>query len=195
MQLGDTVTSGSSLMPQKKNPDACELMRGKCGRVFGHLQALLVTMKGLPLAYNKDMQEDKEPVFDAAETLDLALTAMGGMVSDLTPNPDAMGREAARGFSTATDLADWLVREAGVPFRDAHHITGTLVKMAEDKGCDLADLSLADMQGVNKSITDDVFNVLTVDASVRSRISYGGTAPANVRAQAKAARQRLEEGQ
>lgn len=193
VNLPDGFTTGSSIMPQKRNPDAAELTRAKVGRITGSLVGLLTVMKGLPLAYSKDMQEDKEPVFDAAETLDLALTAMGGMVSDLTPNADAMGREAARGFSTATDLADWLVREAGVPFRDAHHITGTLVKMAEDNGCDLADLSLADMQGVNAAITDDVFNVLTVDASVRSRTSYGGTAPDNVRAQAKQARARLGE--
>ncbi|MGB1089077.1 MAG: argininosuccinate lyase, partial [Alphaproteobacteria bacterium] len=192
VNLPDGFTTGSSIMPQKRNPDAAELTRAKVGRISGSLIGLLTVMKGLPLAYSKDMQEDKEPVFDAAETLDLALTAMGGMVADLTPNPDAMRREASRGFSTATDLADWLVREAGVPFRDAHHITGTLVKMAEDKGCDLADLSLAEMQGVNPAITDDVFNVLTVDASVRSRTSYGGTAPNNVREQAKQARARLE---
>jgi argininosuccinate lyase len=181
--LSDRFSTGSSIMPQKKNPDAAELIRAKVGRINGSLVALLTIMKGLPLTYSKDMQEDKEQVFDAADSLMLALAAMTGMVADMRPNAESLRVAAASGFSTATDLADWLVRALGMPFREAHHVTGTLVKLAEDRGCDLPDLSLADMQGVHGSITDDVFAVLGVQNSVASRVSYGGTAPAQVRAQ------------
>ena len=181
--LSDSFTTGSSIMPQKKNPDAAELIRGKIGRVVGHFVGLITVMKGLSLAYAKDMQEDKEATFDAADTIQLMIAAMEGMVRDLKPNADALRAAAGQGFSTATDLADWLVRVLGMPFRDAHHVTGSLVKIAEDNGCDLADLSLADMQAVEPRITDDVFTVLTVDASVASRVSYGGTAPTRVREQ------------
>jgi argininosuccinate lyase len=181
--LSDRFSTGSSIMPQKKNPDAAELIRAKIGRIMGAMVALFTVMKGLPLAYSKDMQEDKEQVFDAADNLMLALAAMTGMVSDMTANVESLRAAASSGFSTATDLADWLVREAGLPFRDAHHVTGALVAMAEAKGCDLPDLSLEEMNTVHAAITDDVFNVLTVDASVASRTSYGGTAPVQVRAQ------------
>jgi argininosuccinate lyase len=181
--MSDRFSTGSSIMPQKKNPDAAELIRAKLGRIMGAMVALFTVMKGLPLAYSKDMQEDKEQVFDAADNLMLSLAAMTGMVSDLTANKDALAAAAASGFSTATDLADWLVRELGLPFRDAHHVTGSLVAMAESKGCDLPDLSLEEMQTVHAGITEGVFDVLTVDASVASRISYGGTAPARVREQ------------
>ncbi|MEJ1990164.1 MAG: argininosuccinate lyase [Maritimibacter sp.] len=181
--LSDRFSTGSSIMPQKKNPDAAELIRAKIGRILGATVALFTVMKGLPLAYSKDMQEDKEQVFDAADSLMLALAAMTGMVSDMSANVASLEAAAASGFSTATDLADWLVREAGLPFRDAHHVTGALVALAEKKGCDLPDLSLAEMQAVNPAITEGVFDVLTVQASVASRLSYGGTAPANVRTQ------------
>ncbi|MFD0914924.1 argininosuccinate lyase [Pseudahrensia aquimaris] len=183
VRLSDKFSTGSSIMPQKKNPDAAELVRAKVARINGSLVSLLTVMKGLPLTYSKDMQEDKEVVFDAAETLELALAAMNGMIADMTINKDAMRAAAGSGFSTATDLADWLVREAGMPFRDAHHITGSAVAMAEKQGCDLAELSLEDMQSIDAAITNDVFNVLTVDASVASRTSFGGTAPENVRKQ------------
>ena len=182
--LPDAFSTGSSIMPQKRNPDAAELIRAKTGRIIGALNGLLIVMKGLPLAYSKDMQEDKEGVFNALDSLSLCLAAMTGMMQSLGVNKDAMRAAAGNGFSTATDLADWLVREAGLPFRDAHHATGALVAMAEDKQCDLADLSLADMQTVNAAITEDVFSVLTVEASVASRQSFGGTAPDNVRARA-----------
>ncbi len=182
--LSDRFSTGSSIMPQKKNPDAAELIRAKVGRINGSLVALLTIMKGLPLAYSKDMQEDKEQVFDAADSLMLALAAMTGMVGDMAANKDSLEVAAATGFSTATDLADWLVRELGMPFRDAHHVTGALVKMAEDGGVDLPDLTLAQMQSVCADITDSVFGVLGVHNSVASRVSYGGTAPAQVRAQA-----------
>ena len=181
--LSDRFSTGSSIMPQKKNPDAAELIRAKVGRINGSLVALLTIMKGLPLAYSKDMQEDKEQVFDAADSLMLALAAMTGMVGDMLPNKTSLEVAAASGFSTATDLADWLVRELGMPFRDAHHVTGALVKMAEDGEVDLPDLSLAQMQSVCAEITDDVFGVLGVHNSVASRVSYGGTAPAQVRIQ------------
>ncbi|PTQ73447.1 argininosuccinate lyase [Celeribacter persicus] len=181
--LSDRFSTGSSIMPQKKNPDAAELIRAKIGRIFGANVALMTVMKGLPLAYSKDMQEDKEQVFDAADNLMLALAAMTGMVSDMTANVDNLRAAAASGFSTATDLADWLVREAGLPFRDAHHVTGALVAMAEKKGVDLPDLSLDEMKSVNEAITEGVYDVLTVENSVASRTSYGGTAPAQVRAQ------------
>ena len=181
--LSDRFSTGSSIMPQKKNPDAAELIRAKVGRINGSLVALLTIMKGLPLAYSKDMQEDKEQVFDAADSLMLALAAMTGMVGDMKPNVAELEKAAATGFSTATDLADWLVRSLNMPFREAHHVTGALVKMAEDKGCDLPDLTLADMQSVHADITEAVFSVLGVQNSVASRVSYGGTAPANVREQ------------
>ncbi|WP_406735911.1 argininosuccinate lyase [Thioclava sp. GXIMD4215] len=181
--MSDKWSTGSSIMPQKRNPDAAELIRAKIGRILGATVALFTVMKGLPLAYSKDMQEDKEQVFDAADNLMLALAAMSGMIADLTVNTEKLEAAASSGFSTATDLADWLVREAGLPFRDAHHVTGTLVAMAEDKGCDLPDLTLADMQSVNAAITDEIFTVLGVHNSVASRMSYGGTAPSQVRAQ------------
>ena len=170
-------------MPQKKNPDAAELLPGQPGRLIGPQVAAFTHMQGLPLTYSKDMQEDKEQVFDAADTLMLGLAAMTGMVADMTANRDSLTAAAASGFSTATDLADWLVRTLNLPFRDAHHVTGTLVAKAEAKGCDLPDLTLAEMQSVHPGITADVFTVLGVENSVRSRMSYGGTAPEQVRAQ------------
>ena len=181
--MSDRWSTGSSIMPQKRNPDAAELLRAKIGRIFGANVALMTIMKGLPLTYSKDMQEDKEQTFDAADSLMLGLAAMTGMVADMKARPDDLRVAAAMGFSTATDLADWLVRELGLPFRDAHHITGSLVAMAEDQGCDLPELTLAQMQSVHADITDAVFDVLGVDNSVASRTSYGGTAPVNVRAQ------------
>jgi argininosuccinate lyase len=184
IRLSDAFTTGSSIMPQKRNPDAAELVRAKTGRVTGALVALLTVMKGLPLAYAKDMQEDKEPVFDAAEAWALSLAATAGMVRDMTPDVVRMRSFAGSGFATATDLADWLVRVLRLPFRSAHHVTGRLVALAEARGVDLAELTLAEMQGVEAGITQDVFSVLTVEASVASRVSYGGTAPANVSAQA-----------
>jgi len=181
--ISDRFSTGSSIMPQKKNPDAAELLRSKVGRITGSLVALLTIMKGLPLAYSKDMQEDKEQVFDAADSLMLSLAALTGMVADMRPNEEPLRIAAASGFSTATDLADWLVRALNMPFRDAHHVTGALVKMAEDQGCDLHELSLGQMQSVEAQITDAVYEVLGVENSVASRVSYGGTAPAQVRAQ------------
>ena len=181
--MSDRWSTGSSIMPQKRNPDAAELIRAKIGRILGANVALLTVMKGLPLAYGKDMQEDKEQVFDAADNLMLSLAAMTGMVSDMTARPDNLRAAAASGFSTATDLADWLVRALNLPFRDAHHVTGSLVARAEEKGCDLPDLTLDDMQAVHADITEEVFGVLTVENSVASRTAYGGTAPDNVRAQ------------
>jgi argininosuccinate lyase len=180
VKLSDKWTTGSSIMPQKKNPDAAELLRAKLGRILGATVALFTIMKGLALTYSKDMQEDKEQTFDAADTLMLALAAMTGMVSDMTAHTDVLRRAAASGFSTATDLADWLVRHLGLPFRDAHHITGTLVAMAEKAGIDLPDLTLAQMQSVHAGITAEVFDVLGVDNSVNSRTSYGGTSPIRV---------------
>jgi len=181
--LSDRFSTGSSIMPQKKNPDAAELIRAKIGRIMGAMVALFTVMKGLPLAYSKDMQEDKEQVFDAADSLMLALAAMEGMVKDMSANRDALETAAASGFSTATDLADWLVRALNMPFREAHHVTGSLVAMAEQKGCDLPELTLDDMQSVCDKITGEVFGVLGVHNSVASRMSYGGTAPEQVRAQ------------
>lgn len=183
VRLSDKWSTGSSIMPQKRNPDAAELIRAKIGRIFGANVALMTVMKGLPLTYSKDMQEDKEQVFDAADNLMLALAAMTGMMTDLAANPAVMKVAAATGFSTATDLADWLVRELGLPFREAHHVTGTLVARAEARGCDLPDLTLAEMQTVHPGIRDDVFGMLGVENSVKSRMSYGGTAPDQVRAQ------------
>ncbi|MEM7295364.1 MAG: argininosuccinate lyase [Pseudomonadota bacterium] len=189
--LSDRFSTGSSIMPQKKNPDAAELLRAKLGRIFGAQAALMMVMKGLPLAYSKDMQEDKEQVFDAADTLMLGLAAMTGMVTDMTANREALRTAAASGFSTATDLADWLVRVLGMPFRDAHHVTGALVVKAEAGGVDLPDLALAQMQEIEPRITIEVFDVLGVDNSVASRTSYGGTAPARVREQVALWRERL----
>ena len=183
VKLSDRWTTGSSIMPQKKNPDAAELLRAKMGRILGATVALFTVMKGLPLTYSKDMQEDKEQVFDAADTLLLSLAAMNGMVDDMTANRESLASAAASGFSTATDLADWLVRELGLPFRDAHHITGTLVALAESHGCDLPDLTLDQMKSVHDGIRHSVFDVLGVENSVRSRQSYGGTAPDQVRKQ------------
>jgi argininosuccinate lyase len=189
--LSDRFSTGSSIMPQKKNPDAAELIRAKIGRIMGANVALMTVMKGLPLAYSKDMQEDKEQVFDAADNLMIAMAAMAGMLGDMSANKDALERAAASGFSTATDLADWLVRELGLPFREAHHVTGALVKMAEDRGCDLPDLNLSDMQTVQSNITAAVFDVLGVHNSVASRQSYGGTAPDQVRLQIARWKERL----
>ena len=183
VHLSDRFSTGSSIMPQKKNPDAAELVRGKVGRINGALVGLLTVMKGLPLTYSKDMQEDKEGAFDAADTGLLMLAAMTGMVRDMKPVPQNLRIAAASGFSTATDLADWLVREAGLPFRDAHHATGALVAMAEKKGCDLPELTIEDMQSVNPAITPEVYSVLGVDNSVASRASYGGTSPKEVASQ------------
>ena len=183
--LSDKFTTGSSIMPQKRNPDAAELVRAKPGRVIGALLSLLTVMKGLPLTYSKDMQEDKEPAFDAFDNMSLAIAATTGMVKDLVPNKDEMRKAAAAGFSTATDLADWLVRTLKMPFRDAHHVTGSLVALAETQGCDLPELPLAAMQKVEPRITKDVYKVLSVESSVASRVSFGGTAPGNVRREAK----------
>lgn len=183
IHLPDSFSTGSSIMPQKKNPDAAELVRAKTGRINGSLIALLTIMKGLPLAYSKDMQEDKEQVFDAAQSLELSLAAMAGMIGDLEVNRKGMKKAAGSGFSTATDLADWLVRKLGLPFREAHHITGHAVALAEKKQCDLSDLSLEDFKTIYPDITADVFDVLSVEKSVQSRKSYGGTAPQEVRRQ------------
>jgi argininosuccinate lyase len=180
--LPDAWSTGSSIMPQKRNPDAAELVRGHSGRIIGCLTALMITMKGLPLAYSKDMQDDKPPVFEAHDLLALSIAAMTGMADSLTFRTDRMRALAETGFATATDLADWLVREAGMPFREAHHVTGAAVKLAEDSQIGLADLPLADLQAICPAITARVFDVLTVDASVASRTSHGGTAPAQVSA-------------
>ena len=192
VRLSDAFSTGSSIMPQKKNPDAAELIRAKTGRINGHLLALLTVMKGLPLAYSKDMQEDKEAVFDAAETLELALAAMAGMMGDITVNAAAMKRAAGAGFSTATDLADWLVRAAGLPFREAHHVTGRAVALAEERGKPLDKLSLDELKAVHPAITEEVFSVLSVASSVRSRTSFGGTSPAEVRRQVRYWKTRLK---
>src|SRR5579859_1884459 len=181
--LSDAFTTGSSIMPQKRNPDAAELVRAKAGRILGALVSLSVVMKGLPLAYGKDMQEDKAPTFEAFDALELSLLAMTGMVDDLTPNLAAMAAAAGAGYSTATDLADWLVRRLGLPFREAHHVTGRAVAMAEAAGVDLAGLPLEALQSLEPRITADVYEVLSPAASVASRVSYGGTAPSQVRAQ------------
>ncbi|MGO4339460.1 argininosuccinate lyase [Labrys sp. KB_33_2] len=183
--LSDKFTTGSSIMPQKRNPDAAELVRGKAGRVIGALVGLLTMMKGLPLAYGKDMQEDKEPAFDALQTLSLCTAAMAGMVRDMVPDLKRMKAAAGSGYATATDLADWLVRELNLPFREAHHVTGRLVGLAADVKLPLEKLSLAEMQSVEPRIHQGLFAVLGVEKSVRSRTSYGGTAPANVKVQAR----------
>jgi argininosuccinate lyase len=185
VKLSDKFTTGSSIMPQKRNPDAAELVRAKPGRIIGALVALLTVMKGLPLTYSKDMQEDKEPAFDAFDSLSLAIAAMAGMVRDMAAEPDNMRNAAAAGFSTATDLADWLVRTLKMPFREAHHVTGSLVALAEREGVDLPGLPLRLMQSVEPRITREVYKVLSVENSVASRRSYGGTAPGNVRREAK----------
>ena len=185
VRLSDRFTTGSSIMPQKKNPDAAELIRAKPGRILGAFTSLLLVMKGLPLAYSKDMQEDKEPAFDAIDALSLAIAAMTGMVRDMQPVAETMAAAAGAGYSTATDLADWLVRVLEMPFRDAHHVTGALVAMAEKRGVELDQLSLEQMQSVESRISSDVYKVLTPHASAASRRSFGGTAPANVRREAK----------
>ncbi|MXP31694.1 argininosuccinate lyase [Erythrobacter jejuensis] len=191
VRLPDSLSTGSSIMPQKKNPDAAELVRGHAGRIIGCTTALMVTMKGLPLAYSKDMQDDKPPVFEAAGLLDLCLAAMQGMIAGADFNTDRMRNAAGLGHATATDLADWLVRAADIPFREAHHITGAAVKLADSKGCTLEDLSLEDLQGIDSRLDDRVRAVLTLDASVAARRSYGGTAPDQVQARAREARQAL----
>src|ERR1700754_477716 len=183
VKLSDAFTTGSSIMPQKRNPDAAELVRGKTGRVLGDFVALATVVKGLVLTYGTDLQEDKERAFDAADTLELCLAAMAAMMADLTAQPEAMRAACIAGFPTATDLADWVVRVLKKPFREAHHISGSIVKLAEDKGVTLDQLSLADMQAVEPAITQDVFKVLSPEASVASRMSLGGTAPARVKEQ------------
>jgi argininosuccinate lyase len=192
VKLSDQYSTGSSIMPQKRNPDAAELVRGHSGRLLGALISLMVTMKGLPLAYSKDMQDDKEPAFEARDLLMLSLQALAGMIETVEFVPERMRAAAAQGYSTATDLADWLVREADVPFREAHHITGRAVKAAEDRGCGLAELPLEVMQGIDGRIDEHVYDVLSIDASVRSRTSYGGTAPERVRQQIAAAKEALK---
>ena len=181
IKLSDAFTSGSSIMPQKKNPDAAELIRGKSGRIFGSLFSLLTTIKGLTLTYSKDMQEDKEPVFDATENIKLCLRAMSGMIDDMKVNQDNMLKMAKSGYSTATDLADWLVKNLKMPFRDAHHVTGQIVKIAENKGLDLNELKLDEMQKVEKRITKEIFKILSVENSIASRTSVGGTSPLRVK--------------
>lgn len=183
ISLSDEFTTGSSIMPQKRNPDAAELVRAKVGRIVGALTSLTIVMKGLPLAYSKDMQEDKEPVFDAFEALELGLAAMAGMVNDMTPNKESLASAAGAAFSTATDLADWLVMTLNMPFRDAHHVTGRVVASAEKQGKTLDAMELSDLQSVEPRITDDIYRVLSPLASANSRTSYGGTAPSEVRKQ------------
>ncbi len=195
IRLSDRFTTGSSIMPQKRNPDAAELVRAKTGRIIGAQTALMIVMKGLPLAYQKDMQEDKEQAFDAFESLELAIAATDGMVRDMEPEAATLKKAAGSGFSTATDLADWLVRALGLPFREAHHVTGRIVALAAEQGVELARLPLGAMQGVHAAIDERVFSVLSVDKSVRSRTSYGGTSPKNVRAQAKRWQRQLEREQ
>ncbi len=191
VRLSDSFSTGSSIMPQKRNPDAAELVRGHSGRIAGAMNALVMTMKGLPLAYSKDMQDDKEPVFEAHDLLTLSLAAMAGMVETVGFNAERMRAAAESGHATATDLADWLVRAAGVPFREAHHITGRAVKLADERGVNLWDLTPADLAGIDGRIAADAFNVLSVDASVKSRMSFGGTAPAQVKKRIEAARKVL----
>jgi argininosuccinate lyase len=187
--LSDQWSTGSSIMPQKRNPDAAELVRGHAGRIMGCMTALMVTMKGLPLAYSKDMQDDKPPVFECHDLIGLSIAAMTGMVASATFRTDRMRALAESGFATATDLADWLVREADLPFREAHHVTGRAVKRAEELGVGLDALSIEDLQAIDARIDARVYDVLSVDASVASRTSFGGTAPANVRAAIRAARE------
>lgn len=189
--MSDKFSTGSSIMPQKRNPDAAELIRSKIGRIVGCYNSLMLSMKGLPLAYSKDMQEDKEPVFEAHDHLGLCVAAMTGMVADMKVYADNMRAAAGAGYTTATDLADWLVAELGMPFRDAHHVVGATVKLAESKGCDLDQLSLEDLQGIEPKITNAVYDVLTVEASVSARQSFGGTAPVRVKESVKAAKERF----
>ena len=191
VKLPDTLSTGSSIMPQKRNPDAAELVRGHAGRVIGCATSLMITMKGLPLAYSKDMQDDKSPVFEAAGLIDLSLAAMAGMVADSGFDTARMRRAAEAGHATATDLADWLVRQADIPFREAHHITGAAVKLADEHGVALDGLSIGDLKAIDERIDERVFDALSVDASVAARASYGGTAPQRVRQQVAAAKQRL----
>ena len=191
VKLSDEFSTGSSIMPQKRNPDAAELVRGHSGRILGALTSLMVTMKGLPLAYSKDMQDDKEPVFEAHDLVSLSIEALAGMIATVEFVPERMRASAAQGFSTATDLADWLVREADLPFREAHHVTGRAVKEAEQRGCDLADLPLEALRDIDGRIDERVYDVLSIDASVRSRTSYGGTSPDRVREQIARAKQLL----
>ena len=191
VKLPDTLSTGSSIMPQKRNPDAAELVRGHAGRVIGCATSLMITMKGLPLAYSKDMQDDKPPVFEAAGLLDLSLAAMAGMVADSRFETARMRQAAEAGHATATDLADWLVRQADIPFREAHHITGAAVKLADEKGVALDGLSIGDLKAIDARIDERVFDALSVDASVAARASYGGTAPVRVREQVAAAKKRL----
>jgi len=191
VKLSDAFTTGSSIMPQKRNPDAAELVRAKIGRIAGAFQSLIMVMKGLPLTYSKDMQEDKEPVFQAVDALMLSIAATSGMMRDLVPQKDNMLAAAKLGFTTATDLADWLVQKKGIPFREAHHIAGALVSEAEKKGCGLEDLSLEEMHLISSEIDESVFEVLSVEASVAARKSFGGTAPECVRKAVAAARTEL----
>ncbi|MFO1117629.1 MAG: argininosuccinate lyase [Beijerinckiaceae bacterium] len=191
IKLSDKFSTGSSIMPQKRNPDAAELVRGKTGRVIGELTSLLVVMKGLPLAYSKDMQEDKEGMFDAVQTLSLCLAAMTGMIRDMSPDVSRMRAAAGLGYSTATDIADWLVRRLGMPFRQAHHVTGRVVALASSRGVELDALTLSDLQSIDDGFTADVLSVLGVEKSVASRTSFGGASPENVRLQAAAWRERL----
>ena len=186
LRLSDKFSTGSSIMPQKRNPDAAELVRGKTGRMIGALSGLLIVMKGLPLAYSKDMQEDKEGVFDAVHSLSLCLAAVAGMVRDMTPDAERMRAAAGAGYSTATDIADWLVRRLGMPFRQAHHVTGRVVALAASRGVDLEQLTLEDLRTIEPAFEADALDVLSVESSVASRTSYGGTAPDNVQAQAEA---------
>jgi len=189
--MSDAFTTGSSIMPQKRNPDAAELVRGKSGRVIGALVSLLVTMKGLALTFAKDMQEDKEPLFDAADTIWLCTRAATGMIADMTVNTEAMAAAAGAGHATATDLADWLVRELDMPFRDAHHVVGRAVRLADERGATLAELPLADLRAIEPRLTEAVYEVLAVERAVEGRDSLGGTAPAQVRRAIAAARERF----
>ncbi|MEE4199345.1 argininosuccinate lyase [Erythrobacter sp.] len=191
VRMPDALSTGSSIMPQKKNPDAAELVRGHAGRIAGCMTALTITMKGLPLAYSKDMQDDKPPVFEAAGLLELCIAAMTGMIAEASFDTARMREAAQRGYATATDLADWLVREADIPFREAHHITGAAVRLAESKGVALSDLALDELQAVDARIDDRVYDALSIDASVAARASYGGTAPEQVRARIEEARDEL----
>jgi len=190
VSLSDAFTTGSSIMPQKRNPDAAELVRAKPGRIMGSLIGLLTVLKGLPLAYGKDMQEDKEGVFDAADALAVSVAATAGMVADMTVNAETMRNALKSGFPTATDLADYLVSDLGLPFREAHHVSGSIVAIASKRGCDLDELSLEDMQGVEPRITAKVMDVLTCEAAIAARRSFGGTAPDEIRARIKDARKR-----
>jgi argininosuccinate lyase len=191
VRMPDSLSTGSSIMPQKKNPDAAELVRGHAGRIVGCATALMVTMKGLPLAYSKDMQDDKPPVFEAAGLIGLSIAAMTGMVAEAEFRTPRMRQAAELGYATATDLADWLVREVGIPFREAHHITGAAVRLAEAKGIALGALPLTDLQALDARIGEGVFAALSAEASVAARNSHGGTAPEQVRQRIAEARRAL----